>query len=140
MLFLLQPTQATILEEMPQFPEKDSLLLSKLYKSAPWMAKLHESKEETPSASSSGETAKPTQKQEPQAPAAPIAAPISSSSSSTSAAGDLGTVDLLGIGIEPSQPVPIYGNLKCVLVKDTSFTVFALTYIYHITCFNMHIP
>lgn len=28
---------------MPAFPEKDSLLLSKLYKTAPWMAKLHES-------------------------------------------------------------------------------------------------
>lgn len=27
---------------MPAFPEKDSLLLSKLYKTAPWMAKLHD--------------------------------------------------------------------------------------------------
>lgn len=26
---------------MPTFPEKDSLLLSKLYQTAPWMAKLH---------------------------------------------------------------------------------------------------
>ena len=32
---------------MPQFPEKDSLLLSKLYKTAPWMAKLHEVKDES---------------------------------------------------------------------------------------------
>ena len=30
---------------MPVFPEKDSLLLSKLYQTAPWMAKLHESPE-----------------------------------------------------------------------------------------------
>lgn len=30
---------------MPLFPEKDSLLLSKLYQTAPWMAKLHESPE-----------------------------------------------------------------------------------------------
>ena len=32
---------------MPAFPEKDSLLLSKLYKTAPWMAKLHESSNPT---------------------------------------------------------------------------------------------
>ncbi|XP_019861669.1 PREDICTED: AP-2 complex subunit alpha-2-like [Amphimedon queenslandica] len=36
---------ATIFEVMPVFPEKDSLLLSKLYQTAPWMAKLHESPE-----------------------------------------------------------------------------------------------
>ena len=41
-----------MLEEMPQFPERDSLLLSKLYKTAPWIAKLHESS----SAESEGKT------------------------------------------------------------------------------------
>ena len=35
---------------MPQFPEKDSLLLSKLYKTAPWMAKLHDSSSNADSA------------------------------------------------------------------------------------------
>jgi hypothetical protein len=33
--------QATVLEEMPAFPERESTLLSKLYQSAPWTAKLH---------------------------------------------------------------------------------------------------
>ena len=35
---------------MPQFPEKDSLLLSKLYKTAPWMARLHDSSSNADSA------------------------------------------------------------------------------------------
>ena len=39
---------------MPPFTDKDSLLLSKLYKTAPWMAKLHgvddEQEEETATA------------------------------------------------------------------------------------------
>lgn len=30
-----------MLEEMPVFPERESTLLSKLYQSAPWTAKLH---------------------------------------------------------------------------------------------------
>jgi AP-2 complex subunit alpha len=34
-------TLATVLEEMPPFPEKESSLLSKLYQTAPWTAKLH---------------------------------------------------------------------------------------------------
>jgi hypothetical protein len=33
--------QATVLEEMPAFPERESTVLSKLYQSAPWTAKLH---------------------------------------------------------------------------------------------------
>ena len=33
--------QATVLEEMPVFPDRESSLLSKLYQSAPWTAKLH---------------------------------------------------------------------------------------------------
>lgn len=32
---------ATVLEEMPPFPERESSLLSKLYQTAPWTAKLH---------------------------------------------------------------------------------------------------
>ena len=45
--------QATVLEEMPPFPERESSLLAKLYHTAPWTAKLHqgegspEKKEET---------------------------------------------------------------------------------------------
>ena len=35
-------TQATVLEEMPPFPERESSLLSKLYQTAPWTAKLHQ--------------------------------------------------------------------------------------------------
>ena len=34
-------SQATVLEEMPTFPDRESSLLSKLYQSAPWTAKLH---------------------------------------------------------------------------------------------------
>ena len=34
-------SQATVLEEMPVFPDRESSLLSKLYLSAPWTAKLH---------------------------------------------------------------------------------------------------
>ena len=52
--FAFSLPQATVLQEMPPFPEKDSLLLSKLYKTAPWMAKLHggddEQEEETATA------------------------------------------------------------------------------------------
>ena len=47
-----------MLQEMPPFPEKDSLLLSKLYKTAPWMAKLHGGDDEQ-----EGETATAAAKQ-----------------------------------------------------------------------------
>ena len=42
-VFTLFPplSQATVLEEMPTFPDRESSLLSKLYQSAPWTAKLH---------------------------------------------------------------------------------------------------
>ena len=33
--------QATVLEEMPPFPDRESSLLAKLYQTAPWTAKLH---------------------------------------------------------------------------------------------------
>ena len=35
--------KATVLEEMPPFPHRESSLLSKLYQTAPWTAKLHTS-------------------------------------------------------------------------------------------------
>ena len=41
--------QATVLEEMPAFPEKKSSLLNKLYETAPWTAKLHQQDEEATS-------------------------------------------------------------------------------------------
>ncbi|CAI8017166.1 AP-2 complex subunit alpha-2 [Geodia barretti] len=41
-------TLATVLEEMPPFPEKESSLLSKLYQTAPWTAKLHLDKAAAP--------------------------------------------------------------------------------------------
>lgn len=39
--------QATVLEEMPAFPDKESSLLNKLYETAPWTAKLHQQDQET---------------------------------------------------------------------------------------------
>ena len=36
------PLQATVLEEMPPFPDRESSLLAKLYQTAPWTAKLHQ--------------------------------------------------------------------------------------------------
>lgn len=38
----LPPRQATVLEEMPPFPDRESSLLAKLYQTAPWTAKLHQ--------------------------------------------------------------------------------------------------
>ena len=35
-------SQATVLEEMPAFPDRESSLLNKLYETAPWTAKLHQ--------------------------------------------------------------------------------------------------
>lgn len=45
--------QATVLEEMPAFPDRESSLLNKLYETAPWTAKLHQVEQE----SNSGEVA-----------------------------------------------------------------------------------
>lgn len=88
---------------MPQFPEKDSLLLSKLVKSAPWMAKLHESKDSsgtTPPSSNKISHPKP----EVSAPSLPASAAATSGGG-----GDMmgGLGDLLGINTEPP---PLYGN------------------------------
>lgn len=42
--------QATVLEEMPAFADKESSLLNKLYETAPWTAKLHQQDQEPGSA------------------------------------------------------------------------------------------
>ena len=71
---------------MPVFPEKDSLLLSKLYQTAPWMAKLHESPE--------------TQKRETEpepAPPAKTTPPLAGGDASDPIYGNIGTRPLLVI-------------------------------------------
>ncbi len=84
---------------MPQFQEKDSLLLSKLFKSAPWMAKLHDIKDDTKSPSTTDTIKHP--KPEVSAPA------ISSTITSNNDQGPI--VDLLGI-IDTTPSPPIYGE------------------------------
>lgn len=86
---------------MPQFPEKDSLLLSKLFKSAPWMAKLHETKDDSAATPPTNKINHP----KPEVPAPSAPATISSLT-----AGDQGLVDLLGITTEASPPPPVYGR------------------------------
>lgn len=49
LLCVMHATQATVLEEMPAFPDKESSLLNKLYETAPWTAKLHQQDQETES-------------------------------------------------------------------------------------------
>ena len=94
--------QATILEEMPQFQEKDSLLLSKLFKSAPWMAKLHEPKDD--SAATTSEADKINH------PKPDVPAPAIATATTTTTTNDQGSVDLLGIIDTSPPPPPIYGK------------------------------
>ena len=58
-------TQALVLEEMPPFAEKESSLLSKLHKSAPWTAKLHNTGSAGAPASSSAQAPAPATQSQP---------------------------------------------------------------------------
>ncbi|XP_064399538.1 AP-2 complex subunit alpha-2-like [Halichondria panicea] len=110
---------ATVLEEMPAFPERESSLLSKLHESAPWTAKLH--KDVTSPAS------QPSPEREPsstvsngptQSPAVNIGMPIEplintdliTPSTTTNSGGNL-LVDVFAVEPVATPPAPPTGDI-----------------------------